>query len=163
MNASRTPVLVEGTRNLSPLVALLGALLLLAPALAAGESQADATPGPGTAKTAAAGAVAGVPDVPLVLYWDEGKEVLTRTPIPGATTVVLSVAERRALLRSDSGLERRRQAEPGGGEVVDLQGRFQSVFVSLVDSTGKLRILCLDAEPKAGASPSEPTGGSRGR
>lgn len=163
MSAFSIPVRVARPRRPSPLVTLLGTLSLLAPPLLAGQVQAGAAPGKGTAATAGAGVATEATDVPLVLYWNEAKELLTPTPIAGARTVVLSVAERKALRRSDSGLRQLRQAEPGAGDAVDLEGRYQSVFVSLVDSAGKLRIICLDAEPKADSRPAESNGGSRGR
>ena len=101
------------------------------------------------------------PAGPLVLYWDEHREHLTRTPIPGAPIVVLSAAERRALSRSHAGLRVYAQADPGGGTTVDLAGRYQSVFVSLVDQSGRLRVICLDAEPGVQVRSAEPRGGSR--
>lgn len=105
-------------------------------------------------------AAADEPTGPLILYWDEKKEILTPTPIPGARIVVLSLAERKMLRRSDAGLRQFGKADTGSGMTVDLAGRYQSLFVSLVDLSGRLRVICLDAEPGVQARAAERKGGS---
>lgn len=112
-------------------------------------------------RVAARSAPADDPSGPLVLYWDETKESLTRTLIPGARTVILSLAERRMLRRSDAGLTQVGKADSGGGTTVNLEGRYQSLFVSLVDLSGRLRIICLEAEPGVQPQSAEQRGGSR--
>lgn len=123
------------------------------------DSQADSDKG--VILNTTPSAAADEPTGPLVLYWDEKKESLTPTPIPGARIIVLSLAERRMLRRSDAGLRQFGKAESGNGTTVDLAGRYQSVFVSLVDLSGRLRVICLDAEPGVQARAAERKGGSR--
>jgi hypothetical protein len=103
----------------------------------------------GGAVAAKANVVTDEPTGPVVLYWDEKRESLTATPIPGARTVVLSLADRQVLRRSDAGLRQVDKADLAEGTTVDLGGRYQSVIVSLVDLSGRLRVICLDAEPGA--------------
>lgn len=154
----RTPFQFPGPCGRAISASLLGALLLLAPTVLADDERTGTKTGTTAAGMPSADAEA--PTGPLVLYWDEAREILTPTPIPGARTVVLSLAERQMLRRSAVGLRESLKADPAAGFEVDLEGRFQSVFVSVVDLSGRLRIVCLDAEPGAHASPSGRTGGT---
>lgn len=116
----------------------------------------------GAAATAGTSAVADEPSGSLVLYWDETKERLTPTPILGARTVELSLADRKMLRRSDAGLKQMQTADQAGGTTVNIEGRFQSVYVSLLDSSGRLRVICLDGEPRADRVQAAKNGASHG-
>lgn len=127
------------------------------------KDESRTSPEKGAAVVASANAPRDEPTGPLVLYWDEKKEGLTATPIPGARTVVLSLADRQRLRRSDAGLKQVPRLEAAEGTALDLGGRYQSVFVSLVDLTGRLRVVCLDAEPGEQALSAVTAGGAHAR
>lgn len=62
-------------------------------------------------------------------------------PPPGVLPApALSAAEARMLDRSDQGLQSR--VLPGGGVVMDLQGRYQSMAVATVGSDGQAAVNC---------------------
>lgn len=70
-------------------------------------------------------------------------------PPPGVTLPELSPAERNALSTSHQGLTETPGTVPGGGVMLDLQGRFQSPLTATVGPDGKLTIEHnrLDAPP----------------
>jgi len=50
---------------------------------------------------------------------------------------------------SQSAVGLREEPAPGGGVMVDLQGRFQSAMVATVGADGSVRIECQDQRPSA--------------
>jgi len=71
-------------------------------------------------------------------------------PPPGVQPPGLSVAEQRMLNRSDAGLQSR--VLPGGGVVVDLQGRYQSMAVATVSADGQAAVNCAVTPAQAEAA-----------
>jgi hypothetical protein len=71
-------------------------------------------------------------------------------PAPGSISLPLTSEFREALSTSAAGLE---QAPlPGGGVVVDLQGRFQSPLIATIDANGVITTQHLEELPP-GADP----------
>lgn len=96
-------------------------------------ARADAPPG--TEPAQSAGAAVGAPGAGGLVYVIPGEEA--------ATEELLAEIERdpgtRNALRFDAeGLVE--ETSPGGGTMVDLRGRFQSVVIASFDADGRLRV-----------------------
>lgn len=69
---------------------------------------------------------------------------------PAAVPPQLSPREENAFSTSHQGLVETLSPVPGGGVIVDLQGRFQSPLSATVDPTGKVTIQHLHPTPSSG-------------
>jgi hypothetical protein len=67
-------------------------------------------------------------------------------------SVVLDESMRNSLSTSSEGLEVVPSPVPGGGMMVNLQGRFQNMFVAAVDETGRVAASCNSSLPRDGNS-----------
>lgn len=76
----------------------------------------------------------------MVVYVDPRTGKLSSEPAPGSTPLVLPPETQSALSTSGEGLTQTPSPVPGGGIMIDLQGRFQSPLIATVDETGKLRV-----------------------
>jgi hypothetical protein len=76
---------------------------------------------------------------------------------PDAVPVVFDEELRNALSTSSEGLVEVPSPVPGGGIMVDLEGRFQNTFVAAVDESGRVGASCTSSLPRDGepASSSE--------
>jgi hypothetical protein len=85
----------------------------------------------------------------MKIYIDPQTGQLTTEPA-GAVPLQLSPAEANALSTSHQGLVESLSPVPGGGVIVDLQGRFQNPIFATVDANGKVTIQHLERRPGAG-------------
>jgi hypothetical protein len=85
----------------------------------------------------------------MKIYIDPQSGQLTTAPAGGAP-LQLSPAEENALSTSHQGLVESLSPVPGGGVIVDLQGRFQNPLFATVDGAGKVTIRHLDPAPGPG-------------
>ncbi len=85
----------------------------------------------------------------MTIHIDPQTGRLTTKPA-GALPIQLSPAEANAFSTSHQGLVETLSPRPGGGTIIDLQGRFQSPLVGTIDAEGKIMIRHLDAWPGAG-------------
>jgi len=69
-------------------------------------------------------------------------------PPPGAKPLELSPAEQNMLSHSEEGLPAPR-ALPGGGEAIDLQGRFRNMAVATVGTGGQPTVSCAETPARA--------------
>lgn len=76
----------------------------------------------------------------MVIYIDPKTGALLQEPAPGAVMMEFSPAMRNAMSTSSEGLVERESPVPGGGMIVDLQGRFQSPLIATVDADGKVKM-----------------------
>jgi len=85
-----------------------------------------------------------VPDTTagLVVYIDPVTGAILGQPAPGATPLPLSPEVSEALSTSSAGLVS--VPLPGGGFMIDLQGRFQSPMMATIDAYGVVRTQHLD-------------------
>ncbi len=72
------------------------------------------------------------------VYFDPETGRLTNKPPPGAVPFALGPEELNAISTSQVGLVQR--AAPGGGTMIDLQGRFQTMSVATMAPDGSVRI-----------------------
>jgi hypothetical protein len=91
---------------------------------------------PGAMKPAA-----GVVAPGMVLHIDPATGQFTDSP-SAQQMKELSAALAPGLNTSDNGLTVRKNAGPGGGVMIDLQGRFQNTSIAVVDEHGKLQTTC---------------------
>lgn len=125
----------------------LAALLALSLAMAAGpaECQTFMEEGPPVAAAEVPEAAGGI-----VVYIDPVTGAILEAPAPGSISLPLTSALREELSTSAAGLEQVRL--PGGGVIVDLQGRFQSPLIATIDASGVIRTQHLE-ELFAGGDP----------
>ena len=109
--------------------ALVSALIFL-PAIVTGQSQD--TPAP------EGGSPAEITGSAQRAYLDPETGRLLREPLPGAPVITLGAKELNMLSTSDARLVER--SLPGGGYVLDLQGRFQHMAVATVANDGTIVI-----------------------
>jgi len=84
-------------------------------------------------------------------YLDPNTGRLLSKPPPGAPALALSPEELNMLSTSDAGLVER--SIPGGGYILDLQGRFRHVAVATVAEDGTVAIKDVAGEAFLPASP----------
>ena len=79
-----------------------------------------------------------------MLYVDPVTGQIVDTPAPSKD---LQAALTTALNNSDEGLVIEKSKVPGGGIMVNLQGRFQNTQTATVDANGTLNAPCVSAAP----------------
>jgi hypothetical protein len=104
-------------------------------------------PVPTSPDSTSVGAPAGATGMRIHLDPQTGQ--LTKVPA-GPLPLQLSPDEENALSTSHQGLVERLSPVPGGGVVVDLQGRFRHPLFATVDAAGKVTIRHLDQMPGSG-------------
>jgi hypothetical protein len=74
-----------------------------------------------------------------------------RVAEPSPSTVPVAIDEQwsNRLSTSSEGLVETDSPVPGGGTMVDLQGRFQNMFVAAVDDSGRVGAACISDPAKA--------------
>jgi hypothetical protein len=96
-----------------------------------------------------AGNDSAVPAAGYVVHIDPATgQVVEASPSTVAVTIDPQWADR--LSTSSHGLVEQPSPVPGGGTMVDLQGRFQNAFVAAVDDSGRVGATCL-TDPASGA------------
>ena len=73
-------------------------------------------------------------------YVDPQTGVVREGPAPGTVPPPLSPQEQNALSTSTEGLVQVPSPVPGGGVMLDLQGRFQSPLIGTIGADGKVKI-----------------------
>lgn len=81
---------------------------------------------------------------------------------PGTVPLVVDAELRNALSTSSEGLVEVPSPVPGGGMMVDLQGRFQNTFVAAVGESGHIGASCLSSLPHDDESAVEPASPDEG-
>lgn len=79
-------------------------------------------------------------------------------PTQNTVSVELDEWMRNALSTSSEGLKVVPSPVPGGGMMVDLQGRFQNTFVAVVDESDHVAATCNSSHPNDGNSPAGAVG-----
>jgi hypothetical protein len=74
----------------------------------------------------------------MVVYIDPDTGAILRAPAPGSISLPLTADLRAALSTSSAGLYQ--TPLPGGGVIVDLQGRFQSPLIATIAKNGVIRM-----------------------
>jgi hypothetical protein len=100
-------------------------------------SQADAKP------DEAAQAAAGPPRAGRCVYLDPRTGEITNTKPANFNAIPLDPKLQNAFSKSSQGLKTVKSPVPGGGEMIDLQGRFKSANVAVVNDAGKVEAKCL--------------------
>lgn len=95
---------------------------------------AQALPAP-TGQTPASAAAPG-----MTIHIDPQTGAILEGPAPGSVPFQMTPDLQNALSTSHQGLVEGPSSVPGGGVIVDLQGRFLSPLVGTIDSSGKLKI-----------------------
>ena len=113
-------------------------------ALAAPFAFAQGQPAP-TGKTPASAAAPG-----MIIHIDPQTGAILEGPAPGSVPLQLTPELQNSLSTSNQGLVEVPSSVPGGGVIIDLQGRFQSPLVGTIDSSGKLKIQHLHQPPASG-------------
>lgn len=91
------------------------------------------------------------------VYIDPATGALTSQPAGSDATAVGKDTE-RALSTSSEGLREVPSPVPGGGTMVDLQGRFHNVSVATVDENGDLKAPCVSGLPTGTSADDEEAG-----
>jgi len=91
------------------------------------------------------------------VYIDPATGALTSQP-SGSDPAPLGKDTERALSTSSEGLREVPSPVPGGGTMVDLQGRFHNVSVATVDENGDLKAPCVSGLPADTSADDEETG-----
>ena len=86
----------------------------------------------------------------MTIYIDPETGAFLKEPAPGHEPLQLTPQLQNALSTSDSGLVEVPSPVPGGGVMIDLQGRFQSPLVGTIDANGKVKMQHLNETPKTG-------------
>ena len=76
----------------------------------------------------------------IVIYIDPRTGAIRKEPAPGTVPLQLSAEIQNALSTSHQGLVAVPSSVPGGGMIINLQGRFQSPLLATIDADGKLKI-----------------------
>lgn len=71
-------------------------------------------------------------------------------PSPGTVPVTIDGQWADRLSTSSDGLVEEASPVPGGGTMVDLQGRFQNTFVAVVGDSGRVGAACISGAATAG-------------
>lgn len=161
--------MVENLRRTAPLILALGGAVVLAvctPNVAAGAEpagQAGVKPAAQTAAPAVAPADAApsteaaappAASAGFVAYLDPKTGKLTSGPPAGG--IPLTPALREALRTSSAGLVEVRSTVPGGGYMVDLKGRFQSMSIVTRGADGKAVTSCITSAREDAKAPAGP-------
>lgn len=94
----------------------------------------------------------------MVLHVDPATGRYTETPQTSRELEELAAALGPAASTSGEGLVVEKSPVPGGGVMINLQGRFQNSAIAVVDAHGRLEATCAPgSEPK----PSTGSGGSQ--
>ena len=143
MNAFR-----DRTR-LFPRLAFTAACIAITPLpVFAGEGAAAATGQAQPAPAASAPPPAGAPaSGGMIIYVDPQTGQFVKEPAPGTVPLQLPPHIQNAFSTSDQGLFLEPSSVPGGGEMINLQGRFRSPLFATTDANGKLKIVHPDATP----------------
>jgi hypothetical protein len=107
-------------------------------------ASAPAPTSPDSTSTSAPAAASG-----MTIHIDPQTGALTKEAAPTAP-LSLSPAEQNAFSTSHQGLVETPSPVPGGGVMIDLQGRFQHPLSATIDDAGKLTIRHLDPTPGSG-------------
>ncbi|MDE2180271.1 MAG: hypothetical protein KGJ40_05400 [candidate division NC10 bacterium] len=76
----------------------------------------------------------------MMIYIDPKTGAFLKEPAPGYEPLRLTPQLQNAFSTSDSGLVEVPSSVPGGGVLLDLQGRFQSPVVITIDANGKVKM-----------------------
>ena len=98
-------------------------------------SGVSAVPPPAEKPVAVPGGAAG-----MTIYIDPQTGAILKEPAPGAVPLQLTRELQEALSTSHQGLVEVPSPVPGGGVMVDLQGRFQSPLFVTIDADGKVKL-----------------------
>lgn len=90
----------------------------------------------------------------MTIHIDPQTGTILEGPAPGSVPLQMTPELQNALSTSHQGLVEAPSSVPGGGVIVDLQGRFQSPLVGTIDPSGKLKIQHLH-RPHAGGGDSK--------
>jgi hypothetical protein len=117
---------------------------LLAAAIVSGQTQSGPSVPPSPAEKPAA-----VPEgqAGMVVYIDPQTGVIRPDPAPGTVPLQLTPQDANSARTDHEGLVSVPSAVPGGGNKVDLQGRFQSPLIGTIDANGKVTIQHLPVMP----------------
>jgi hypothetical protein len=96
---------------------------------------------PATAPNGAAG---------MMVYIDPQTGAILKEPAPGSVPLQLTPQLQAAFSTSHQGLVEVPNSVPGGGVILDLQGRFQSPVFATIDANGKVKIQHLREMPESG-------------
>ena len=80
----------------------------------------------------------------MTVYLDPNTGEILSNRIKGQESLEISPKMQNAMSTSDTGLFEKRSTVPGGGFIVDLQGRFQSPMVHIQHSNGDVQTKHLD-------------------
>lgn len=127
-------------------------LLGIPPAVAGDPTDHGSPPGP-AAPASSESTSTGAPSAAggMKIHIDPQTGALTKEAPPTAP-LSLSPAEQNAFSTSHQGLVETPSPVPGGGVMIDLQGRFQHPLSATIDDAGKLTIRHLDPAPVPGQS-----------
>jgi hypothetical protein len=89
----------------------------------------------------------------MTIHIDPQTGALLEGPAPGSVPLQMTPDLQNALSTSHQGLVEVPSTVPGGGVMVDLQGRFLSPLVGTIDSSGKLKIQHLHRPPPPRTKP----------
>lgn len=114
-------------------------------AIAVGDDTPNGVSGPAADNVAAPG---------MVVHFDPATGRIVETP-SAAALKELGAALAPEFNTSGEGLVEEPVKAPGGGVMIDLQGRFQNTTVATIDENGKLHAPCLPGSPSNGAGEGE--------
>jgi hypothetical protein len=132
-------------RLLTSLLGIAACAVAAAPPAFAGEDPSAAPARPSAGQPAATPQGAG-----MIIYIDPQTGAIRQDPAPGTLPLELSPQERNAMSTSHEGLVEVPSTVPGGGVMIDLQGRFQSPLIGTIDADGKLNMQHLGEPPRSG-------------
>lgn len=89
-----------------------------------------------------------------VVHVDPATGRITTSPNGGAP-VELDSKLLYHLSTSSEGLEEVPSPVPGGGVMIDLEGRFQNAFVTVVDDSGRVGVVCTSGSAQDGGERGE--------
>jgi hypothetical protein len=87
------------------------------------------------------------PTAGMTIHIDPQTGAILEGPAPGSVPMQMSPDLMNALSTSHAGLLEVPSHVPGGGVIVDLQGRFQNPLIGTIDSSGKLKVQHLHRAP----------------
>ena len=123
--------------RIKPLIAIGTALAAVAVWVVLGVS-----PGEGERTASLEAEPPAAPAAGFVVHIDPATGNLALAP-QEAVPAMFDEAMRNRLSTSSEGLVEKPSPIPGGGTMVDLQGRFQNAFVATVDDSGRVEASCV--------------------
>jgi hypothetical protein len=81
------------------------------------------------------------------VYIDPQTGAILSEPAPGTVPLQLTPQEQNSFSTSSQGLVQVPSSVPGGGVILDLQGRFQSPLIVTIDANGKTKMQHLGETP----------------